>query len=190
MITPSHIVLSLVVLGKQSEWQRPWPLIIGAVLPDAMMFVFYFIEKFVLGVPEETIWRVDYFKSFWQMTFDVFNSIPLILLLLFISIRKKWSALSLISGSMLLHVLMDFPLHREDAHHHLWPFSDYQFISPVSYWDPEHYGTVFGFFELLLLIGLSIYCFRRYESKWVRLFVVLFIIVAVGMLVYWRGVFG
>lgn len=49
--------------------------------------------------------------------------------------------------SMLIHCLCDLPLHHDDGHRHFFPLSDFRFESPVSYWDPAHYGDWFLKFE-------------------------------------------
>ncbi|PSM18619.1 hypothetical protein C7T96_07560 [Nitratireductor sp. StC3] len=68
------------------------------------------------------------------------------------------------SASALLHSLIDFLTHRADAHMHFWPLSDWRFRSPVSYWDPDHYGNWFGLFEAALGIALILVLFRRYRA--------------------------
>ena len=49
--------------------------------------------------------------------------------------------------SMGVHILADFPLHHDDAHRHFSPLSDWRFESPVSYWDPAHYGVLMSSLE-------------------------------------------
>ena len=52
------------------------------------------------------------------------------------------------AASGLAHIACDFFLHHTDAHRQFWPFSDWRFRSPLSYWDSAHYGRVFRPFEL------------------------------------------
>ena len=72
-------------------------------------------------------------------------------------------------ASMTLHCLADLALHREDAHGHLFPLSDWRFTSPVSYWDPAHYGLIFAACELVLVAVGSIWLLRPGTStpEWV-----------------------
>ena len=53
----------------------------------------------------------------------------------------------LLFASMLLHVAGDLPFHHDDGHRHFFPFSDWRFESPISYWDRDHYGGVFAWVE-------------------------------------------
>jgi hypothetical protein len=46
--------------------------------------------------------------------------------------------------------------------------SDWRFHSPVSYWDPRHYGRVFEPFEFALAVGLLAFLAWRYRSPWLR----------------------
>jgi hypothetical protein len=78
MNTPAHIVLNLLCLGRRDEGQLIAPVIIGAILPDAPMFVFYFVEKVLRNTPEPIIWSKSYFETHWQNLIDLFNSVPLI----------------------------------------------------------------------------------------------------------------
>lgn len=72
------------------------------------------------------------------------------------------------SIAALLHVLTDLPLHHDDGRPHFWPFSDWIFRSPVSYWDPNHYGRVWSLIEVVLAIILIIVLWRRFSSRVVR----------------------
>ena len=62
---------------------------------------------------------------------------------------------------MLLHSLGDFPLHHDDAHRHFFPFSDWRFISPISYWDPAHYGNWASLLEIFAVLAISIFLYCR-----------------------------
>ncbi len=78
-----------------------------------------------------------------------------------------------LAGAALLHVAADFPLHHNDGHTHLWPLSNWKFVSPVSYWDPAHYGNFVRPFELLLGITCLIVLYRRFNTRWVRVLCVI-----------------
>ena len=55
--------------------------------------------------------------------------------------------------SMCIHSIFDFLLHNDDAHSNWVPLTQWKFYSPISYWDPNHYGYIWPFFEL----GFSLY---------------------------------
>lgn len=67
--------------------------------------------------------------------------------------------------SSLLHVATDFLLHHDDARAQWLPLSDWVFRSPVSYWNPDHYGRVFAVAEIGLAIGLVVTIGRRYSKR-------------------------
>ena len=185
MTTPGHAALNLLVLGRSER--NALPVVLGAVAPDAPMLVFYIWERLVRGISEGRIWSERYFDPGWQVVFDIPSSIPLLALALGLVVlfgRRTASpglgpesgvasglrgglrtAPALFVASMILHALGDLPLHREDAHRHFFPFSDWRFTSPVSYWDPEHYGGYAALAEVVLVLAVSVFLFRRYRGR-------------------------
>jgi len=184
--TPAHAALSLIVLGRSER--NALPVALGAVAPDLPMLVFYLWERLARGVSEGRIWSERYFDPGWQVVFDIPSSIPLLalalcILLVLIGRRStatggippvgvaaaprpaRLTAAALFVASMILHALGDLPLHREDAHRHFFPFSDWRFTSPVSYWDPDHYGGYAAIGEVLLVLAVSVFLFRAYRGR-------------------------
>ena len=185
MTTPAHAALSLIVLGRSER--NALPVALGAVAPDAPMLVFYLWERLVRGVSEGRIWSERYFDPGWQVVFDIPSSIPLLalalcILLVLVGRRStagripsagvaatpppaRLTAWALFVASMILHALGDLPLHREDAHRHFFPVSDWRFTSPVSYWDPDHYGGYAAVGEVVLVLAVSVFLFRAYRGR-------------------------
>jgi hypothetical protein len=133
------------------------------------MFLFYFVEKVVRGISELDIWQVEYHRAGWQNVFDCFHSFPLIGLGMAIAYRFQSRLGLLFFSSMVLHSLGDLPLHHDDAHRHFFPLSNWQFVSPISYWDSRHYGEIAGQLEaLMVVVGCGI-LFRVYRLQISRL---------------------
>lgn len=170
MMTQTHILVGTALFGRPGDLPRNLVAIAGGIVPDAAIFVLYGIEKFK-GTPESTIWRDVYYSPFWQDVVAWGNSIPLALCLLAVGIAWShyWSKvvgvlLVLFAGSCLAHLALDFPVHVEDAHRHFFPLSNYRFRSPVSYYNPNHFGVPMMIAEACMGIGLSVFLFRRYAS--------------------------
>lgn len=72
------------------------------------------------------------------------------------------------AGSGLAHAAVDFLTHHSDAQQ-LWPFTEWKFESPFSYWDAAHFGNVVAPFEALLVLVLAILLVIRVRSLWERL---------------------
>ncbi|NJL55400.1 hypothetical protein HC928_09605 [bacterium] len=159
MNTPSHAIINLAILCRKNRPEWNWSIVLGALIPDLAMFFFYGWAKLISGLPNQQIWEVTYYEPFWQNTFDFWNLIPLALvetsLGVWLGRQEKWRtvgmAIALCCASNILHCLADLPTHREDAHRHFWPLSNFRFESPISYWNPDYYGNFFILFEL----GLS-----------------------------------
>ena len=167
MNTPAHAIFNLALLGRkqQPEWN---PLIIwGALIPDLAMFGFFLLLK-LTRVPDRQIWSVEYYRPVWQNIFDFFNSIPLALIGLAITLYFRRTGIALLFASILLHCLEDLPLHHDDGHRHFWPLSNFRFESPISYWDPNYYGAIAGSIELGLMVVASVYVFRRVRSPFTK----------------------
>lgn len=164
MNTPAHVVLNLLFLGKQAQASILTPVVVGAILPDAPMFVFYFVEKVLYKTPESVIWREAYYQQHWQNFIDLFNSLPFMVLGLILALWMGSQFATLLFGSMLLHIAGDLPLHHDDAHRHFFPFSDWRFHSPISYWDPRYFGHIVSTLEILMVIISCIILLNLYDS--------------------------
>lgn len=182
MNTPAHAVVNLVVLGRRERPRLVWPILLGAVLPDLTMVVFYAYHRLLAGVPEGIIWSESYYETGWQTFFDAFHAFPLLGLGLAVSWWFDAPWLMALFASMALHALGDLPLHHDDAHRHFFPLSDWRFSSPISYWDPGRYGAVVGPLEALAVALGCLALARRYASRAVRGVIVG---VAVTYLMYW-----
>ncbi len=155
MNTPSHYILNLAFLSKTIAPKENVAITIGAILPDVPIFIFYFVAKFIYKLPENKIWSQAYYEPFWQNIIAFTHSFPVAIIGLIISMYFGWKSMSVFFISMICHSLLDIPFHNDDAHRHFFPFTDYRFISPLSYWDPNHYGKLVGFFELSLVLGVT-----------------------------------
>lgn len=168
MNTPGHYMLNLALLGQAIKPQSNWEIALGAILPDIPIFIFYFVAKFLYKLPEGKIWSEAYYEPFWQNLIALFHSIPLALIGAAICYRLNWQPGILLFISMVCHSLLDLPVHHDDAHRHFFPFSDYRFISPLSYWDPRHHGKIVAFIEMALVLGVNFIVLNLLKSPWTK----------------------
>ena len=189
MTTQSHAILNLAFLSKRGKPFLHSYACLGAVIPDLPIFLFFAVESFILRTPQREMWGSRYFMEAWQNFFDIFNSVPLILIVLGIGYFLMHSErLTVVAWSMLIHCVFDFITHHDDGHHHFFPLSDFIFASPVSYWDREHYAGIFAPIERLVILGASIYLFPRLKTRLGRV-----VLVAINVLFiasfFFRGFF-
>ena len=173
MNTPGHAVVNLLILGDRARPNLFAPVALGAIVPDVPMFLFYLHEKMMLATPEPVIWSQSYNKVGWQAFFDVFNSIPLLALAGLTAYALKSPRVVAFCASMALHSVCDLFLHHNDAHRHFYPFSHWRFASPVSYWDPAHYGSIVSSIEIVVVIIGAMWLFKSYPAKSARGFLAL-----------------
>lgn len=168
MNTPGHAVLNLAILGNEESVGRHLPVGVGALLPDAPMAVFWVHASLVQGLPQSAVWSEAYFRPEWRVVFDAFHSLPIALALLGLAAWLGSGRAAWLFASMALHQLLDLPLHASDAHAHFFPFSDYRFESPVSYWDPGYFGNVVAPLEMTVVLALSTVLWPRLATAWGR----------------------
>ena len=131
MNTQSHAIINVALLSRKAVPHLHRYALIGAALPDLPMFIFFAVEAFILKHPQRLIWSERYFLPEWQNLFDLFNSIPLFLILLGIGYWCKSSAVIICSLSLLLHAAGDFFLHQDDGHRHFFPLLQFRFIADL-----------------------------------------------------------
>lgn len=168
MNTPAHVIAGLALFtggDRRDAWR---PVVAGSLLPDLPMFAFYAWEKLVRRTDELEIWRTSYFDPAWHDVFDLFNSVPLAALVLAAGLFARRRGTTLLAASLLVHDAIDLALHREDAHRHFHPLSDWRFESPVSYWDPAHHGAWGALLEVGVVVAGSAAVWRRYPHRGIR----------------------
>jgi hypothetical protein len=165
MNTPAHIAVNLLLLTSKDRLRAFWPAVAGSVAPDVPILVFYAWERLLQRLPEQEIWSKAYFQPAWQAVFDLAHSIPLAAAacLVFAAVAAEGAAV--FSAAVGLHALGDLVLHHSDAHRHLFPFSDWRFHSPVSYWDPAYHGVLFSALEILAVLASAWVVARRFPHR-------------------------
>ncbi|AFY40254.1 hypothetical protein Lepto7376_4125 [[Leptolyngbya] sp. PCC 7376] len=148
MNTPSHYVINLALLGNTVAPNANVAITLGAIAPDAPIFIFYAVAKFIYRLPEQQIWSEAYFSAPVQFWVSLGHSFPVAIAGLLLSIYFEWRLGVAFFASMIGHSLLDIPVHHDDAHRHFFPLTDYKFISPLSYWDINHHARIVAGFEL------------------------------------------
>ncbi|KKU78394.1 MAG: hypothetical protein UY04_C0039G0005 [Parcubacteria group bacterium GW2011_GWA2_47_7] len=179
MITPSHVVYNLYLLGKRKRQKILLAIVCGAIFPDIFSYSYFLWNGVIQKVPPSVLWGDLYIHSLWAPFFQLAHSFWLLPLMLLLALywKKHWAAY--FWGSALIHAIMDFTVHHKDAYMHFYPFSKWRFESPISYWDIEYYGLWVSRAEMVLAIGACIVLFRRAKTKWGKLF---YAVAAIGFL--------
>ncbi len=183
MTTPSHILYNLALLGKKGDRKLNIAVGLGALFPDTAVWIFFVVNKLFLGIPEKIMWDQMYFAYPWNGVFNLFHSFWLLPLLMVVSYLFKNRLGIYFFGSALLHAVFDFCVHARDAYAHFWPFSEWRFHSPISYWDRDFYGQYVSILEFLFAALAAYILYKRAgDNKWRWLFLMLFVI-ETGMVV-------
>ena len=168
MNTPAHLIFGATAFGNKAQ---PWTTaaaILGALAPDVSLYVMAGWQLVILGTDPNIVFRVMYYSDAWQSVFAVDNSFLIWGALLGFALWLRRPVFVAFAGAGLLHLALDFPLHNDDARMHFWPLTDWKFISPVSYWDPRHYGGVVGMIEIIASLVCLVILWRRFQVIWQR----------------------
>jgi hypothetical protein len=201
--TQTHLLVAAALFAKPDAPKRNAALIIGALLPDAAIFGL-FGWAVLTGVPQSELWGRIYFSEPMLTFTAIGNSAPLyvaIALLGWFWARSRTGApaeeplptlpaLTVLGLAALTHLAGDFPVHVDDAHPHFWPFSDWRFRSPISYWDSAHHGRAFSAFEAALGLSLAVILMRRFRALWVRGLLAIGVAGYLAIPVFWFLQFG
>ncbi len=152
-----------------------WALLLGSFAPDMPLVILtaiFFIQKFFLGEPTPTdgIFGIEYDMLYfndpiWITGHALFHAPPLLALYLTIGYwvgfrhNKQWArSLFWFAIGCALHSAIDIVTHHNDGPLLFFPFDwKTRFSSPISYWDPNHYGIIFAIFEHILNVILIIW---------------------------------
>ena len=175
MNTPSHYLITATIarLFKIPERYRlPFPALVwGSLAPDIALYLlsagaaiwFPFVKGWSIGNSLDYAFDTLFFENMWWMILHNVMQAPLILLVgigvaLFICRQQGWNSplgrwLLAFFLAALLHTVLDILTHHDDGPLLLFPFNYMvRFVSPVSYWDSNHYGNIFFPIEIALNI--------------------------------------
>lgn len=188
MMTNTHMLIAAAATTRpRFKWWQIALGWIGGLVPDLNIVVMIGWSR-LTGSGAGNMWRAPdglYWQQPWQTYSAIGNSMPiwsagLALGFLIFRISEKFKELGrglmIFCGACLLHVLADFPVHTDDAHVHFWPFSEWRFHSPVSYYRRSEYGDIVGALELAVGVALAIYLFRRFKQWPVRVLALLMVV--------------
>lgn len=188
MQTHSHFLMTAAlnrVLQHRQVIVHRNTFLLGAVLPDVpfwlltaggQIYYTWFARTPTGESPMVYLHLYLYFNDpLWIISHNLFHA-PFILLALgvvgWLGIQNSqpWSTYLLwfVFGAG-LHSLIDIATHHNDGPLLFFPFDwTYRFPSPVSYWDPAHYGAIFMPLELLLDGWLVIYLLAPRWRRWLN----------------------
>ena len=156
-------------------------------MPDFPIFLMVTYSWLVNG-PGYNLWMKPdglYWQEPWQTFGSIANSFPLWALVVVIALalfrrpgRLGVAGLGLLifSAGYFLHISADFITHADDAYPQFWPFTDWRFFSPISYWQPEYYGRIVGLVEAALGLSLMIYLVMKFRQWVIRVASVLMVL--------------
>lgn len=183
MMSQTHLLIGAAAFTRQGQTLRNCAVLVGAMIPDVSMYLLYGMSR-MDGVPSQQFWRVLYWQDPSQFYNAISNSFPLFGALLLAGVLMQRANLSIMIENIgyvlaafalgaLLHLSFDFPVHANDAHRHFWPFTDWRFFSPLSYWDSRHFADYVRVAEAVIGIVSAIILIRRFKNIWVRIITVL-----------------
>lgn len=177
MNTPTHMLINWTVAGPIARriGKTRFPasaVLLGSVAPDLPLYGLVFGGVVWFGWYQQ--WPADqvaqhmfstlfYEDPIWISLHNCLHSPTLLLILLGLvwwrvgrqQMADRWITWFL--GSCLLHTLVDIPVHHDDGPLIFWPINwSYRYSSPLSYWDPKHYGIPVSIFEGLLALLLAV----------------------------------
>lgn len=190
MNTPAHALMAAALLAKPGARGRNAAVIAGSLVPDLTILWMILWERFVRGTGMRTIFEERYFAPEWHLVFAVPNSIPLFALGAAAGYALGWPVLWAFCAAALAHAVLDLPLHHDDGHPHFWPFTDWIFASPVSYWDPAHHGFAAGMAEVVLCGALGAILWRRFRGVPARVLIALCVALELAVPLGWLLALG
>ena len=144
----------------------------GSVIPDMPLMLLAALSMLSSPSWDEGMQRMHAtyeIDALWIALHNLPHSLialGLLALVMFGFRQQRWAVLTLwFAAGAALHSVIDIFTHAGDGPMFLYPLSTFRFDSPVSYWDPAHYGRVFTVFEYSLDALLILYLSLRYQQR-------------------------
>ncbi len=199
MNTQTHLLVAAAIFAKPDQPKRNTALIAGALLPDFAIYGL-FAWALVSGIPQDELWSRIYFSEPMLTFTAIGNSAPLfaavaLLGWLWAMARRgadipALPALTVLGLAALSHLALDFPVHVDDAHPHFWPFTDWRYRAPFSYWNDNYHARAVSIVEAALGLSLVVILARRFKARWVRILLGTCFLAYLVVPIFWWLQFG
>jgi uncharacterized membrane protein len=156
--TPGHAVVNLAILGAVVSPEYAPYFVAGAIAPDVPLFALWLTQR-LRGQVHEKWLRIDLERP-WIDIIHATHSILLSGIGFALSVVFGAWPLAAFFGSMMLHQVVDFPMHAEDAHRHFFPLSNWRWIAPFSYWDERYHARAVGLVEWAGVVAASVWMWK------------------------------
>lgn len=188
MMTTTHLLVGAAIVTRKNMSRRMvgWAFL-AALIPDVNMIAMLVWAR--MSNFSGNIWRQPdglYWSEPWQTYSAIVNSAPLYATILGLGYlvwrseeekaKRIGQIMMVFGGAALAHVLLDFPVHTDDAHQHFWPLSTWRFHSFMSYYQQSAFAQYVSLVEMGMGLIAAIILWRRHTSKLVRGFVVLLVL--------------
>lgn len=183
MITTSHAVINAFAVHRPDVQARLTlrerrAFIVGGIAPDIALYVLnlaaivYYPLVDGLSLSEAHQRGMDdlYFNSPWWIVGHNVLHAPLLLVAAFAGaalITSPWRrCIRCFVAGALLHSLIDIAVHHDDGPLVFFPVSwSIRFASPVSYWDPEHFGLFMRPLDLVITATGVVWLMRWWRTR-------------------------
>ncbi len=190
MNTPAHVIFAAAAFARPYDRRRTFAAIAGALAPDLSLYLMAATALYILRLPPGYVFDTLYFSDAWQQVFAIDNSF----LVWGAAFGLAWALgarnAMVFTASALLHLAFDFPLHHDDGRPHFWPFSDWVFESPLSYWDNAAHAGIVAPIEMGLSLLFCLILMRRFPSWRSRLLIACLAFVQLAPVFFWAFVFA
>ena len=179
MNTPTHARINWTAARLTKRRFPASAVLLGSIAPDVPLYFLSFGGFAWFRWVKHWDWsdigrhlfsHLFYHDPYWISLHNVLHS-PTVLIAALIALRVRTDATGFMRSwwtwffaSCLLHTLVDIPVHHDDGPLVFWPINwSYRFASPISYWDPQHFGRPTMIFEAALALILA---GRLLWSRW------------------------
>lgn len=190
MNTPTHLLVGAAACGSARDARVTAAALVGAATPDLSLYVLVAFERFIRGTDPRVIFDELYFSDGWRAVFEIDNSLFLYGFALALGLFARWPILIAFAGAALLHLALDLPFHHDDGRPHFWPFSDFVYESPLSYWDGRHHAGWVSMGETALVFAAAAVLWVRHRQIWARAMIGLAATMQLGVSGFWRVFFS
>lgn len=184
------MLIGAALFGRSDRPKAMFAAFAGGLTPDLPMFLMVFMATRFSGIPEHEVFGTLYFSESWQRVFALDHSFFVWMALIVSGLVLRFPAVVAFAGAAFAHAAIDFVTHSDDARRQLLPFSDRVFQSPISYWDPAHYGEIIAPIEAGLAIALTAVLLWRLEQWWARGLTLLVSAILLVPIILTRGFHG